>query len=222
MKFFIFIFFISLSMACESPLKLGKFEFLTQKAKLQAPTSKVSHKLNKAFCNEYFYLSDGKYMTFRINEKENDHKRSELRFFDEWNVSTLKEKFIYERVKLVKFNKKEFTFLQIHDGNKPLLRILWHDRFKNRVSHLWAFVRLNELNRPYSEVKVFDLGETPNGFFDIKVCVQNSVLRVYVNGTNSLRYDVSYWKNPSYFKTGVYLQNPGEAEIYVEDINISD
>jgi hypothetical protein len=211
---------IGCSMACESPLKLEKFQFLVNEAKLQAPTSGNSYKLTGNFCNEYFYLSDGKYMTFEVSEEKNEHKRSELRFLKEWNVDTENKKFIEERIKLEEFNKEEFTFLQIHDGIKPLIRIVWYKDFKGMQHHLWAFVRLNEFDGNKREVRVFDLGLCPEDFFNVKLSVENAILSVYINGYEKFEYDVSYWKNKSYFKTGVYLQNTGRAKIYIDKIKI--
>ena len=222
MRFFLFVLLVSLSMACESPLKLKKFEFLVNKAKLQAPISKISYKLNGDFCNEYFYLSNGSYMTFEISEEKNEHKRSELRFLKEWSVDCEKEKFIEERVKLVEFNKREFTFLQIHDGKKPLIRVVWYKNLKHKNNHLWAFVRLNEFDGEKRRVKVFDLGKSTKEFFDIRLSVKKNELKVCINNKEKLEFNVGYWKNKSYFKTGVYLQDVGKAKIYIDKIKLSD
>jgi hypothetical protein len=157
-------------------------------------------------------------MTFKISEKSKEHKRSELRFLDEWSVFSKSEKFIEEKIKLVKFNKREFTFLQIHNGYKPLIRVVWYKNLKNRYEHLWAFIRLNELNGKQRKVTVFDLGECPKGFFDIKLSVKNGVLKLFLNGRKKFVFDVSYWRKKSYFKTGVYLQDEGEAEIYIDEM----
>ena len=67
-----------------------------------------------------------------------------------------------------------------------------------------------------------DLGEAPKDFFDINVSVDNGFLSIKLNNIQILQnYDISYWKNSSYFKTGVYLQNIGEAKIFIDVLKIN-
>jgi hypothetical protein len=207
----------------KAPLALKKFVYLKDKAKLQAPTSSNNYKLKSSFYNQYFYLT-GSYMTFKVSQEKIEYKRSELRFLDEWNVTDAK-KWLFERVKLVEFNKREFTFLQILEDSsspQPLLRVAWYENLKNQKNHIWAVIRLNNYEDSKAEVDFIDLGEVPRDFFDINVSVDNGFLSIKLNNIQKLQnYDISYWKNPSYFKMGVYLQDIGEAKIFIYMLKIN-
>ncbi|WP_456489067.1 polysaccharide lyase family 7 protein [Caminibacter pacificus] len=226
MRFFYFLLFLFI-LGCggsgtdnkEPPLKLKKLQFLSQKAKLQAPTAKYNYKLDENFSNAYFYLSEGKYLTFDISENNiDDSKRSELRFYNEWNVSDNKVRYLYMKLKIVRFNKREFTFMQIHDSFSPLVRVVWFDDYKNEKNHLWAFIRDEN-----GDATGYDLGELSDDFFDVNMSVKSGFLSIEVNGIKKIdNFDVSYWQNLSYFKAGVYLQDIGRAIIFVDLLKIED
>ncbi len=225
MRFFYFLLFLFI-LGCggseteskTSPLILEKFSFLSQKAKLQAPSSEYNYALDKNFANDYFYLSENRYMTFDISEDNLDSKRSELRFYNEWNVSDDKSRYLYMRLKIIKFNKREFTFMQIHDNSLPLIRVVWYDDYKNEKNHIWAFIRDEN-----GDATGYDLGALSDDFFDVNMSVKSGFLSIEVNGIKKIdNFDVSYWQNLSYFKAGVYLQDIGRAVIFVDLLKIED
>ncbi len=236
MKRIIFLFvFITSLFACNSPYSLDKFKEVLNIAKLQAPTShydplySAKYGQFKDFCNKYFYLQDNKYMTFFMCGKKD---RSELRFKNDWKVSSKNAKILEAEVKLFPLNeKREFTFLQIHADdtlknkpiiNKPLLRIVWYKELHNKLNHLWAVIRT--CDDPYIMCyEKDDLGKMPKGFFDVKIKVQNSNLKIWVNNKLKVNKNISYWNRfYNYFKAGVYLQDDGCAKDLFNKLNVKD
>ena len=227
------IFFSVLLFGCNAPYSLDKFKSVLKKAKLQAPYSHY----NKVFatkygkfknvCHKYFYLED-KYMVFFMCQDRDEHKRSELRFKDDFKVSSKKAHILIAKVKLFPLDEeKEFTFLQIHADstlkdvptiNKPLLRITWWRELHNIYDHLWAVIRLNNtLNSHYAKI---DLGKRPKDFFYVKIVIKSSKLSVFINNEAKIKdFDVSYWdKFYNYFKAGVYLQGRGCSKVMFDKL----
>jgi hypothetical protein len=233
---FLTILFVFKVWCWDSPFSLSKFQSVLQKAKFQAPESSFSPRWSckygkfKYFSNRYFYLQDGKYMVFEMCGKK---KRSELRFYNEWRVSTSKPCILRAKVMLFPLDaKREFTFLQIHANgkradkygkklNKPLLRVVWKKSFKHKKNHLWAVIRSSvKENAKYLKI---DLGKRPEDFFTVKIEVELSHLKVWVEGSLKVDLDVSYWKQCwNYFKAGVYLQDDGCAKVLFEKIEVND
>ncbi len=229
----LFFILLSLSYAHDCPYSKNKFKDILNISKLQAPNSKYNSRWStkygdfKQFENRYFYLTDNKYMVFQMCEKKNIHKRSELRVRDEWKVSSKKAQILEARVKIFSLNEtKEFTFLQIHADatlknnsiiNKPLLRIVW----KRKNNHIWAIIRNNNDTDSCSYKKV-DMGLLPNGFFNIKIEVQNSKINIWINKNKKVNnMNVSYWKKYyNYFKAGVYLQDIGCAKVLFDKLRL--
>jgi hypothetical protein len=215
----------------KAPYSLDKFKPVLNISKLQAPTSEYDPKYSTHYgefegvYNEYFYLEDNRYMTFYMCEEENDHRRSELRFKDDFKVSS----FHYIRAKLKIFplnEEKEFTFLQIHADahypdtpNKPLLRVAWRKDYNDLKDHLWAIIRLSASEANYLKV---DLGKRPEDFFNILVEVNDSYLNITLNGKKEVdNFDVSYWDDYyNYFKAGVYLQGKGCAKTLFDELEV--
>lgn len=229
----IIIFFGIFLFACNTPYSLDKFKKILNNAKLQAPYSKydplysVKYGKFKDVCNKYFYLQDDKYMAFFMCQNdEKEHKRSELRFKNDFKVS--ENHFLKTRLKIFPLNQnREFTFLQIHADdtlknvpmiNKPLLRITWWKNYHNIKNHLWAVIRLGvEKNSKYVKI---DLGKKPEDFFEVTIKINNSKLSICINGKNKINdFDVSYWnKFYNYFKAGVYLQGVGCSKVLVDKL----
>jgi hypothetical protein len=228
------ILFLSvLLFACNTPYSLDKFKGVLNISKLQAPYSKydplygVKYGKFKDVCNKYFYLQDNKYMAFFMcQDDESEHKRSELRFKDDFKVS--ENHTLEARLKIFPLNQeREFTFLQIHADstlknlptiNKPLLRITWWRELHNIYNHLWAVIRLGTSS--FSKYAKIDLGKKPEDFFDITIKVENSKLSIWINGENKIdNFDISYWnKYYNYFKAGVYLQGVGCAKVLFDKL----
>ena len=220
-------------LADNSPYSLNKFQNILNNSKLQAPTSKYDQKWCakygefEQFENKYFYLLDNRYMTFKMCGSKN---RSELREKDDWFVSTKKARTLSAKVKLfVLDSKREFTFLQIHSDsnregidkaliNKPLLRIVWKKKYHKKSNHIWAIIRTSADPKEQNYTKI-DLGEYLNNFFEVKITIQNSNLRLHVENKLKLDMSVSYWNNFwNYYKAGVYLQDEGCAKVLFEEL----
>ena len=233
-KIILFVFITSL-FACNSPYSMDKFKEVLNIAKFQAPVSHYDPLYSakygefKNFCNKYFNLQDNKYMSFFMCDKKH---RSELRFKKDWKVSSKSAKILEAEVKLFPLNeKREFTFLQIHADdtlqnepviNKPLLRIVWYKELHDKFNHIWAVIRT--CDDPYIMCYEKDnLGKMPNRFFDVKIKVQNSTLKIWVNNKLKVNKNVSYWNQfENYFKAGVYLQDYGCAKALFNLIKVKE
>ena len=231
-KLWLFILFVALALAHDSPYSLKKFHPILDASKLQAPKSSydplysVKYGEFAQYANKYFYLQDRKYMTFFMCGKKN---RSELRMKKDWKVDTKKPIKLHARVKLFRLNaKREFTFLQIHADstlpnsiNKPLLRIVWQKELHNLKNHLWAIIRTSPY--PYEQsYEKLDLGAMPKGFFDVDILVYTNKMTIKIdNETLVQNFDVSYWrKHYNYFKAGVYLQDEGCAKALFDTLYV--
>lgn len=229
-KYFCLVLFSLFLFAFDAPYSLKKFDAVLDVSKLQAPRSEYnplySRKYGdfKWYANRFFYLRDNKYMVFYMC---GNHNRSELRFKNIWKTDTKSEKYIEAEVKLFPLNeKREFTFLQIHADNtlkntpvidKPLLRIVWREQYKNVRNHIWAVLRTDG-----GKYKKTDLGVMPKGFFDVKISVLNNTLSICINKEKKFQTGVAYWKKYyNYFKAGVYLQDGGCAEVLFNRLQIS-
>jgi len=231
------IFIATLLMACNTPYSLTKFRPVLNISKFQAPYSHYdplySTKYGKFedFCNQYFHLQDNKYMTFFMcQDNEREHRRSELRFRDDWKVSDNKSHILEANLKIFPLNQqREFTFLQIHADstlknspiiNKPLLRVTWQNELHNIHNHLWAVIRLGTaIHSRYAKI---DLGKKPKGFFNVKIEVKNSKMSIWINNQKKIsNFDVSYWnKFYNYFKAGVYLQGVGCSKVLFNKLSV--
>ena len=219
----------------DTPYSQKKFRDVLKKTKLQAPESSYNPRYSvkygefENYANKYFYLQDGKYMVFEICGKK---YRSELRQQKEWKVETNIPQELFARVKLFPLDqKREFTFLQIHANsnrvgdngkkiNKPLLRITWWKEQKNRYNHLWAVIRLSGDVNEQKYMKI-DMGTMPKGFFDVKIAVKNSQMRIYLNNKLKIDMSVDYWEGYwNYFKAGVYNQDDGCSRALFDKLTI--
>lgn len=208
--------------AYEAPYDLSKFRSVLDDSKLQAPESgtAVAQGNFANFGAEYFYLSSGRYMTFVM---DGDSKRSELRQMIEWKTSTSSYRKMIGDVKVftpTTSSLNQFTFMQIHDSedtpNKPLIRLLWHRERDGQSKYLWAVVRTSVSSSTYEWTKLI---KAPSGFFKAEIKVLSNVMKVKINGVEYLNKNVGYWSSlSSYFKAGVYLQDPGEAKVQFDTL----
>jgi len=233
------IFITTFLFACNSPYSLNKFKPILNISKLQAPYSKYNPLFAtkygnfKNVCNRYFYLQDNQYMTFFMCQNdENEHRRSELRFKNDWKVSDKNAHILEANLKIFPLNQdREFTFLQIHADstlknrptiNKPLLRITWQYELHNIYNHLWAVIRLGTYR--HSKYAKIDLGKRPKNFFNVKIITQNSKLSILINNRKKIsNFNVSYWNEfYNYFKAGVYLQGVGCSKVLINKLKIKE
>ena len=114
---YIAIFLLIFKLFASAPYSNSNFKDILDKSKLQAPTSSYNPRYSvhygkfKGYYNKYFYLSNYKYMTFKMCGKK---RRSELRLKDEWQVSDKNSHILIAKVKALPQNVDEFTILQIH------------------------------------------------------------------------------------------------------------
>ena len=206
--------------ALTPPWDASKFRPILRKCRLQSPTASPTAIKKGDFPGKAlnsFYLSREKYMTF---EMSGDSRRSELRVEDEFSTRTSSKESITGSVKLLNpsgRNMEQFTFMQILgygrvDGksfSKPLLRLTWLKERRGTKNHLWAIIRTS-LEPKTQYIKLI---KRPSDFLKAKIEVQNSRVRVFINGSRKVNKNVSYWNRlSSYFKAGVYLQDPGTAK----------
>ena len=224
------------AVGAEVPYDLEKFRPVLDDSKLQAPTSSPALIRQGDFAgasNQYFFLDEtGQYMTFTVT---GDGNRSELRQESgEWDTSTGTPRRISARVEVFEpedTGLEQFTFLQIHDTtndpgslNKPLIRITRRGDYRSTQDHLWAHIRTPaDFSQPISLDNLatlnIDLGPRPEGFFDADIQVQDSQLKVWINGENKVDVDVSYWDGlNNYFKAGVYNQDPGTSIVQFDTL----
>lgn len=195
-----------------TPAEMRMFRPVLSQCKLQAPSPWYENRdMLRPFANKYFMLVGG-YMRFMAQSRP---YRSELRQYDMWMTSTKKERRMTATIKIDKprHGMREFTFLQIHNKKRPLLRIAWvaYNRKNGREwrNWLWAIVRRGR------NVYDYPLCQKPNGNFDAEIKVKAGRLLVAIHGKNLLNLDVSHSKRKQYFKAGVYIQH-GRANAHVD------
>ena len=231
--------FLALSLllsAYEAPYDRSKFRAVLADAKLQAPGSKYNEKYGVKYgefdgvAHRYFYRDKSGNMVFEMCGKK---QRSELRFRTDWSTAAATPKVLEARVKLYPMDeKREFTFIQIHADstlddvpkiNKPLLRLNWRKNYHGKKDHIWAHIlSTNHITKskksPYVKI---DLGKRPSGFFNVKVEVRKSRMKIWVNGKKKVDMDVSYWDRfQNYFKAGAYLQDEGCAKVKFKSLKV--
>lgn len=212
------------SKAYNAPYEIPKFQPFLDECKLQAPTSTTAattDNLKEGYTSDWFYVAEGDKVAFN---QSGESKRTELRHLINWNLSE-GNRSLHGRLKFVEQTCDQVTVIQIHDDantgygpNKPLLRIYKHQN-KSPENHLWAAIKTDEGG---SNTRHFDLGETPAGYFDWDVIVEEGNLIININGVEKARWDVSFWTFPSYWKAGVYLQDDGEATVYFDELYLGE
>ncbi|MFA9390991.1 MAG: polysaccharide lyase family 7 protein [Prolixibacteraceae bacterium] len=207
-----------------APYEIPRFQPFMDECKLQAPTSTTvatSDKLKEGYTSDWFYVAEGDKVAFN---QSGDSKRTELRHQDDWDLNNADRSF-HGRLKFVKQTCDEVTVIQIHDDanvdngpNKPLLRIYKH-LTKAPENHLWAAIKTDAGG---DNTRHFDLGEAPAGYFDWNVILEDGELIISINAEEKARLDVSFWTFRSYWKTGVYLQDDGEATVYFDELYLGE
>lgn len=210
---------ISLTIACllsnslqayEAPYNIPVFRHVLKKAKLQFP-SKEQRNFGafKGWASANFYLSKGRYMTFKARKRyEKRIVRSELRFGPGgWLVSSKRAKLLKSEFALDKPRSiEQITILQIHAKKPsfPLLRIVWLRKHKSLKDHLWAIVRPSPYHK---KIHYIDLGKRPNNRFTrVSISVRNNRMQIWLNKRLRTTQSLSQWRGTiNYYKAGVYL-----------------
>lgn len=149
-------------------------------------------------------------MQFQMNGKD---KRSELRQMKTngnkaaWSVTSFNIMTARIALPTPASSMNEITFLQVHCGAAPALRISWRKSWEGYNDVIIANLR-DGLG--HDDVNKYFLAQRRSSTIAYKVIVKNSKVSVWIGGTRVLNEkSVSFWKSYScYFKAGVYLQNP--------------
>ena len=197
--------------AVEAPYSNPNFKDALNHSKLQYPGVKSIIKYGK-FARKaapYFYLESNKYMVLKASKPHGKPVRSELRFGPSmWTVESPTLHYLYADFNFPKpIGLKQVTLLQIHakKPSYPTLRIVWLNKHKGRVDHIWAIIRPSPYNKKISYV---DLGPRTDSFMNYTINVQNSRLEVLVGNTLMLNQSLYLWNGTkNYFKAGVYLSS---------------
>lgn len=205
----------------DAPYDIPKFKNYLGQCKLQAPLSNIeatTSEIKSGHSSNSFYVADENKVAFYQNGKL---RRSELRSNDHFYIDDVNKK-LHARLKIVTQTCDQVTVLQIHDDpkidpnggpNKPLLRVYQRD------DRMWAAVKTDAKGSNTTQV---DLGSTPSGYFDCDIILVSKTMSIKINGSEKLNKNVSYWKFPSYWKNGVYLQDNGEAMVQFGELTLSD
>ena len=185
--------------------------------KLQIPGPLDVKELNN-YTNSHFFLASDTTLCFNLNAAEQGHTenthyvRSELRHELNWATDTKHE--ILARVK-VTTNQTNYqvTVVQIHgitldnQNAPPLLRIAMFN------GDVYAYLK-SDVSGVKTE-KILLASDIKEKYFDVKVKMEDSHLRVSINGRESLHKQLYYWNFNNYFKLGCYPQGvQGVFKIY--------
>ncbi len=194
----------------EAPYKVSTFRDALKKSKLQFPIKKqIDFGDFKGVAKANFYLSDGRYMTFKARKKHKKIKvRSELRFGpNAWKINSSRSKLLKAEFALDKPRTiKQITIMQIHAEKPsfPPLRIVWLRKHKGLKDHFWAIVRPSPYHK---KIHYVDLGKRPNNRFTrISISVRNNRVKIWVNKKLKTTQSLARWKGTmNYYKAGIYL-----------------
>lgn len=202
--------FSSSLQAYEAPYNVPVFRDVLKKAKLQFPNKEQrDFGAFKGWADANFYLSEGRYMTFKSRKRDKKRiVRSELRFGPGgWLVSSKRAKLLKSEFALDKPRSiDQITILQIHAEKPsfPPLRVVWLRKHKSKKDHLWAIIRPSPYHK---KIHYVDLGKRPNNRFTrVSVSVRNSRMQIWLNKRLRTTESLSQWKGTiNYYKAGIYL-----------------
>ena len=176
---------------------------------LQCPTSKESNCGKDNFKN-----NNNRDFIFKIN---GEHKRSELRFDDEFYFEDGTFRELDVKFKIKELNDAA-TFVQIHTKggiNKPILRIATYN------NKLKLFIYNGERYIKKTVLTWKDKSEILNKELSFKVVVKDKDLIVYFNNRKLIKVRINV-DELNYYKIGVYLQKDGTAAAEHYDIKYMD
>ena len=223
LSFIICLMLTNIGVFAQAPSDIPKFQDFLAHCKLQAPGSNTAASntvLNNGYTHgTWFHVVDGDKILFN---QTGDSNRTELRDEINWNLNT-EDRSLHATIDIVQqtVDNDQVTVLQIHDDanagsgpNKPLLRIYKHNN-KTPNNHLWAVYKTDITGGNNSHI---DLGPDPGGYFSCDIRLVNGNMIIDFDGVEKVNVDVSYWTFPSYWKAGVYLQDPGTATAYFDEL----
>lgn len=224
----IFSVMLSISEVCaQAPSDIPKFQAFLSHCKLQAPgsnTAATNSALNSGYTHgTWFHVVDTDKILFN---QTGDSQRTELRDEINWNLNSA-DRSLHATIDIVSQTPDNYqvTILQIHDDanagsgpNKPLLRIYKHNN-KTPNNHIWAVYKTDITGNNNMHI---DLGADPGGYFNVDIRLVSGNMIIDFEGVEKVNVDVSYWTFPSYWKAGVYLQDPGTATAHFDQLFTGD
>lgn len=196
-----------------APGTLSKFHPVIELSKLQSPESNTVAVKPYDVAEWFFHLQDSTYMQFQMN---GEGYRSELRQMTsdedeaEWSVTGSQTMSAEIALPTPEPAMEEFTFMQVHCGVKPALRVGWFKEFDGQTDALVATLRLNAEDD--GDFEKYYLGQRSSDTTAYEVKVEGSKISVSIGGvTVRSDMDVSFWDSyDCYFKAGVYIQSQSD------------
>lgn len=209
-----------------SPYSQAKFQSVLQRSKLQLPTSSTC--ISNSDIENYYYDPDNWYldntnMQFEIDNGA-DSARNELRGDSFAGTRTGMEYTSRLKVQYGGSFSDGFTVAQIYGetGGKPILRIEFIASRSGLSNRLWGIYRTDASSTANFEYQ--DLGPAPTAFTELKLVYNDAGTVTAKLGTNPKRSwstNFSYYNVSSkltYFKTGCYLQEPGDCWVRISSL----
>lgn len=212
--------------AAKAPYTETKFRSVLQRAKLQIPDSSTclttTEMQNLYYDPDNWYL-DNTNMQFEIDNGP-DSGRNELRGN---SFSGTRTNMTYTNRLSVKYGagySTGFTVAQIYGetGGQPILRIEYIASRSGLSNRLWGIYRTDASSSPTYQYK--DLGPAPTSFTYLYLVYNAGGTVTAQLGTNPKQTwstNFSYYNVSSknvYFKTGCYLQEPGDCWVRVSSL----
>ena len=204
-----------------SPYSEEKFQDVIDVSKLQIPDSSTCI-TNTNLKNHYYdpdnWYVDNTNMVFEIDDG-GDSQRNELR-----GNSFAASRTNMEHRSRLKMNvggsySTKFTVAQVYGetNGKPILRVEFIASRSGLTNRLWGIYRTSA--DASAEFEYQDLGPAPNAFTDLVLTYNTSGTVTAKLGTGPTRTwstNLNYWtvsSKTTYFKSGCYLQDPGDCYV---------
>ena len=206
-----------------------KFHNILDVAKLTYPDGNTLIRRDwdyKWYKSDFFYATKEGNMVFYVKKAKDEYKkRCELRqrvnWKDTgWNISENKIHELKAKVKLQKLswtNWEEYTFMQIHSEEHPLLRMAVRKDKNGKKDHIWAIIRITTKDSGRITQR-YDLWEVNENKFDsFTIRVWNNRLIILRDGKEYVNKDISYWtETKNYFKAWIYLSHDNHLSYNVK------
>lgn len=202
---------VGVAIGYTSPRSASIFHHVLERSKLQAPDSSTVAYKPYDVAERFFHLEDDTYLTFQMN---GEGHRSELRQTDtdedesEWSVKDFHRLTAEVSLPVPASEMEEFTFLQVHCGVKPALRVVWMREYDGVGDAIFAVLRMNDKDGDDIEVERYPLGQRSSEETQYTVTVDDSRIVIEVNGDQVQDLDAEFWEDAEcYFKAGAYIQH---------------
>jgi len=234
--FLLAVFFVSFGFAYQAPYSLWKFNSILNVSKLTYPKPDkkvVNYGKFQGFASDWFYADEDGNLVFVLEKTEKDSKiRNELREGVNWkdlgwDIQKNTIHHLHAKVKLQPISDlKEYTFLQIHSEEHPLLRMVVEKEKNWETNHIWAVVRITTKDS-WKRTQRFDLWPVNNDFTTIDIYAGNWKLIIKRDGKTYVDKDVSYWsEKKNYFKAWIYDSKnskwPWKVKIAFSELSIDN